>query len=171
MRIHAAALIGITGALLSACSGPKSDPLRDEAIAIRLYQQAEEGSYRLIGTEELGELVRSQSDMILLDVRPKKEFRSAHILGSTNTPFPETPMKDWDTDAMDEMSQEEFAEQLGTDREMPIVIYSENLESPRSHTAAVWARKLGFVNVSRYAGGIRSWKAAGNETRSIEDRS
>jgi rhodanese-related sulfurtransferase len=80
-------------------------------------------------------------------------------------------MKEWDTDAMDGMSREEFAEPLGADLDMPIVIYSEDLASPRSHTAAYWASKLGFTNVSRYAGGIRAWKAAGNETRSTDNRS
>lgn len=168
MRIAVATSTAILGLIVCGCAASHRDPLREESVAISLYNQAVEGGYRLIGTEELAELVRSQTDMVLLDVRPEGDFQRAHILGSTNIPFPKEGMKEWDQEAMNGMSSAEFADELGVAREMPIVVYAEDLDSPRSHSAAAWARQLGFGNVSRYAGGIRGWKAAGHETRSID---
>jgi rhodanese-related sulfurtransferase len=153
---------------MTGCGETRRDAAAEEAAAVRLAQQAVQGDYGLIDARSLADLVLSQSDMVLLDVRPREAFRKAHILGATNLPFPAEPMlEEWDPRRMDGLSAEQFATRLSKDPEMRIVVYSEGLDCPRSHTAALWARRLGFTNVHRCPGGLEAWTAAGNETRSI----
>lgn len=156
-------------ALAAGCGEAKRDPAAEEAAAVRLARQALEGGYELIDARSLADEVLSQSDMVLLDVRPREAFRKAHILGATNVPFPSEPMDRWDSKRMDGLSAEQFAQRLSKDPEMRIVVYSENLACPRSHAAALWATRLGFKSVHRLPGGLESWTAAGQETRSIRE--
>lgn len=155
--------------IVTGCGEAKRDILGEEKSAVELARQMAAGGYKLIDTKSLSEFVSSRSDMVLLDVRPSGDFRKAHILGSTNIPFPAEKEKEWDTKKMDGLSADQFAMRLSKDPNMRVVIYSEDLTCTRSHTAATWAKKLGFTDVNRYAGGIEAWKAAGHETRSIKN--
>jgi rhodanese-related sulfurtransferase len=152
------------------CGKSQPNPIESEKAAVALAGQTAAGGYKLIDTAALSDLVSSRSDMVLLDVRPNADFRAAHILGSTNITFPSEPMdKEWDSQKMDGLSAEQFAVRVSKDPNIRLVVYSGNLACPRGHMAALWARKLGFTNVFRYAAGIDAWRAAGHETRSIKE--
>ena len=61
----------------------------------------------------------------------------------------------------EEGSAIDFAALLGEDPNRTVVFYCGYVKCPRSHNAALWARKKGFTNAVRFPGGIDAWKGAG----------
>jgi len=81
-------------------------------------QEAEQDGYRLIGTKALAELLDSDSNAVIVDVRADYEFEAGRIPGSDNLEF--------DLGDRTDMSPEKraaFEEILGKDRERHVVIY------------------------------------------------
>jgi rhodanese-related sulfurtransferase len=61
---------------------------------------------------------------------------------------------------LDEKTKDAFLKVLGTDKDLPLVIYCGFVKCTRSHNGAMWAVKLGYKNVYRYPGGIKAWMEA-----------
>ena len=120
----AAALLLLTG-----CGG------RGEAD----QAQTTEATYRQISQEEAAEIMNTQGDFLLLDVRTQAEFQDRHIPGAICIPnetigsaeIPELPNKD----------------QL-------ILVYCRS--GNRSKQAAEKLVSLGYTNIVEF-GGINSW--------------
>lgn len=161
--------LGIFAALLlavgCASQAPEPPPKSPETLA----REAKEGRYRLIETEALAERILSRSNMILIDATSPEQYARHHLLGATNYLFPiQGPAEEWDPNTFGGPNPDDFARQLGPDKEIPVIVYSENSASMRSHHAALWASKLGYTNVLRYADGLAGWKKSGYEIRSTE---
>ena len=96
-------------------------------------------AYRQVNTQEAVDLMDGETDYIILDVRTREEYESAHIPGAICVPnetigdedIPELPRKD----------------QL-------ILVYCRS--GNRSKQAAGKLAKLGYTNVLEF-GGINSW--------------
>lgn len=130
--------------------------------------QAKEAGYTFVNTKDLATLIHQRSNMILIDARPEPVFRRGHILGATPFHFPDRIEADpWKEATHGGPEPESYARQLGQDKEIPIIVYSENAQSQRSHQAALWAKRLGYKNVRRFVGGLAAWMDAGEETRSL----
>ena len=109
-------------------------------LAVSLISaQASADSYRQISMQEAIELMNSESDYIILDVRTPQEYQSGHIPGAIcipnetilQDPIPELPDKD----------------QL-------ILVYCRS--GNRSKQASAKLAALGYTNVVEF-GGIHAW--------------
>ena len=119
----AAALLLLTG-----CGG------RGEAD----QAQATEATYRQISQEEAAEIMNTQGDFLLLDVRTQAEFDRGHIPGAVCLPA--------------DMIAADMPFPFGKDAE--ILVYCQS--GHRSADAASKLRTLGFTDVSDI-GGIADW--------------
>lgn len=77
---------------------------------------------------------------MLVDVREPWEFDVCHIEGSLLVPLGQLPAQ---------------VEELPQDRPLVIVCHHGN----RSHHAAAWLQRLGFVDVHNLRGGVAAWAA------------
>ncbi len=79
--------------------------------------EARAGGYRLINTQELAKLYRTEPQKVLLvDTRQDWEYRTGHIPGSVNFSMEPTTWARW-------RSQGPLAKFLGPDRDRTIVLY------------------------------------------------
>ena len=98
-----------------------------------------ENSYRQIGMQEAIEMMDSEQDYIILDVRTVEEFNERHIPGALNIPN-------------ESIGTEEIA-QL-PDKDQLILVYCRS--GNRSKQASEKLAALGYSNVIEF-GGINSW--------------
>lgn len=120
----AAALLLLTG-----CGG------RGEAD----QAQATEATYRQISQEEAAEIMNTQGDFLLLDVRTQAEFEDRHIPGAICI-----PNETIGTGEIPELS----------DKNQRILVYCRS--GNRSKQAAEKLARLGYTNVLEF-GGINTW--------------
>ena len=120
----AAALLLLTG-----CGG------RGEAD----QAQATEATYRQISQEEAAEIMNTQGDFLLLDVRTQAEFEDRHIPGAICI-----PNETIGTGEIPELS----------DKNQRILVYCRS--GNRSKQAAEKLANLGYTNVLEF-GGINTW--------------
>jgi len=128
MKIYISLLLSLlacllTGTLLSGC---RTTP-------------ASAGGYEQISAEAAKELMDTQTDYILLDVRTQEEYDLGHIPGAIVIP--------------NEVISEQ-AEQTLTDKEQLILVYCRS--GRRSKEAAQKLVDLGYTNVKEF-GGIIDW--------------
>lgn len=116
-----------SGALLSSCTAPsgKTPP---------------EPFYRQISTDEAAELMQTEKNYILLDVRTPEEFAERHIPGAINIP--------------NETIGSEAPEALKNKAQL-ILVYCRS--GRRSKEAAEKLALLGYTNIAEF-GGINDWK-------------
>ncbi len=137
------------------------DELEKEADAIKLTRQVMKGGYDLITTEELQKVLTAGEDVVLIDTMPYEDsYKKGHIPKAKQFLFPIADMNEWDTKETDGNSQQDFLKLLGPDKDKKIIFYCGFVKCTRSHNGAVWAKKLGYANVSRYPGGIFAWRGA-----------
>lgn len=164
--------IGVTAAIALAVGCGQNKFQREvetESAAVKLARETAAGDYELVTTEELKALIAAGDDFALIDAMPYEDsFKKEHLAGAKNFLFPKDAVDtdDWDADACDGKSQDDFAALLGDDKDALIVTYCGFVKCARSHNAAAWARQMGYTNVKRYAGGIYAWKGAGHKTES-----
>ena len=96
-------------------------------------------SYRQIGMQEAIEMMDSERDYIILDVRTVEEFNERHIPGALNIPN-------------EEIGTEEIP-QL-PDKEQLILVYCRS--GNRSKQASEKLVNLGYTNIVEF-GGINDW--------------
>jgi len=135
--------------------------LDNEQAAVKLVREVQRGGYNIVTTEELKQWIDQKKDMLIVDTMPfESSYKEVHIPGAVQFLFPIPEMKTWDTKETDGKSMEDFQALLGPDLNKTIVIYCGFVKCTRSHNGAMWAKKLGYTNVYRYAGGIFAWKGA-----------
>jgi thiosulfate/3-mercaptopyruvate sulfurtransferase len=140
-----------------------------ESIAVKLVREVVQGDYKTITVKELKDLVDSKKDILIIDTMPYADsYAKEHIPGAKQFLFPIPDMATWDSKETDGKTQEDFHALLGPDKNKQIIIYCGFVKCTRSHNGAVWARKLGYTNVSRFSGGIFAWKGAGYETEKVD---
>jgi rhodanese-related sulfurtransferase len=93
-----------------------------------------------ISPEKAYQLMNTEEDFILLDVRQPEEFAEGHIKGAKLLP-------------VDEITQ--MASSVLPDKNVLILIYCHS--GMRAGTAAKQLDKLGYTNVFSF-GGIMNWK-------------
>jgi rhodanese-related sulfurtransferase len=143
--------------------------LEKETGAVKLTREVQRGSYDVITTEELKNLIDSGKDILVVDTMPLEDsYKKQHVPGAVQFLFPIPEMEVWDTKETDGKTQDDFAALLGPDKGKTIVIYCGFVKCTRSHNGAMWARKLGYTNVMRHPGGIFAWKGAGYPTEGSE---
>lgn len=129
--------------------------------AVKLVREVQLGSYDVITTEELKKWIDDGKQMHIIDTMPfESSYKQAHVPGASQFLFPIPEMEIWDTRETDGKSIENFQALLGADMNKSIVIYCGFVKCTRSHNGAMWAKKLGYINVYRYPGGIFAWKGA-----------
>ena len=96
--------------------------------------------YRQISMDEAVEMMKKESDYIILDVRRPDEYAEGHIPGAINR-----PNESIGTTAIDELP----------DKAQLILVYCRS--GRRSKEAAEKLVKLGYTNVVEF-GGILDWK-------------
>lgn len=159
-RLSTVSLVGLL--FLAGCGDDRYvREFERERIALALFEEAEQGDYRLVATDEVRDMLGENWNPLLVDTMPKDSYDREHLPGAKSFPFPMEPMEEWFTSEMGGRDQDTFREFLGPDRERTIIFYCGFLECPRSHHAATWARRMGYANVHRYPGGLFAWKGAG----------
>ena len=98
-----------------------------------------EHTYRQISMDEAIEMMESESDYIILDVRRADEFATAHIPGAINI-----PNENIGTDEIPELP----------DKAQLILVYCRS--GNRSKQASEKLVALGYTNIVEF-GGINSW--------------
>ncbi len=102
---------------------------------------------KVLGTDELKELMNDDKQYILVDARENEDYRKMHIPGAISIPV----------DDADKLSD-------GMDRDKDVIIYCSGLMCDASTDVAAILHKKGFKKVSEYRGGIQDWVAGGNPT-------
>ena len=98
-------------------------------------------AYKIISQEKAKELMETQEDIVILDVRTEEEFLNGHILGAINIP----------NESID--VNREIKEL--PDKEKTLLIYCRS--GYRSKLSAEKLAILGYKNIYEF-GGINTWK-------------
>ena len=101
------------------------------------------GTYRQVSSEEAAQMMESEKDYIILDVRRQDEFSSGHIPGAINI--------------ANETISEDSVKDVLPDKDQRIFIYCRS--GNRSKQASEKLAQMGYNNIIEF-GGIRSWKGA-----------
>lgn len=130
-----------------------------EAVAVKLARETVKGGYPLMTAGELKKALDGQSPPLVVDTMPfEASYKKEHVPGALGFEFPIEPMPEWDAAKTGGKSVQDFEKLLGPDKNRAIVFYCGFVKCTRSDNAAVWAKKLGYVNVTRFPGGIYAWK-------------
>ncbi|MCG8687153.1 MAG: rhodanese-like domain-containing protein [Desulfobacterales bacterium] len=133
-----------------------------EAGAVKLAREVLKGGYSLVTVHELKNWRDAGKDMVVVDTMPyESSYKKAHVPGARQFLFPIPDMDKWDPAETAGKSRAEYEALLGPDKDRLIVLYCGFVKCTRSHNGAVWAARLGYKNVYRFAGGIYAWKGAG----------
>lgn len=127
---------------LCACSNARSIGIiggADGPTSIIIGEKGEKAMYEQITAEKAKEIMDTESDYIILDVREQDEFDEEHIKGSILIPYTEIENK---------------AEEMLPDKNKQILVYCRS--GRRSKIAALSLAKLGYTNVKEF-GGIIDW--------------
>lgn len=132
-----------------------------EIGAVKLVREVVQGGYDVVTAAELKQWMDGNKEMLIVDTMPfEKSYKKNHVPGAEQFLFPIPAMNDWQTKETGGKSLQDFEELLGPDKDRVIVIYCGFVKCTRSHNGAIWAKKLGYKNVYRFAGGIFAWKGA-----------
>lgn len=157
-----------TSASAGIFDGKFTREVKVEQAAISLHNDTIAGDYKLIDTITLHSKITNNADMIVVDTMPfAASYKKEHVPSAVGFEFPIKTMNKWDKNLTAGKSIDDFKKLLGPDKNKLIVIYCGFVKCRRSHNGALWARKLGYTNVSRYPGGIFAWKGAEYKTESV----
>ncbi|MCG8615139.1 MAG: rhodanese-like domain-containing protein [Desulfobacterales bacterium] len=139
--------------------GKFKDEVEKEKGAVKLTREVMKGGYDIVTAEELKGWIDGGKDMVIVDTMPyEKSYKKNHVPGAVQFLFPIPDMTDWDTKETSGKTEADYKALLGADKDKTLVIYCGFVKCTRSHNGAVWAKKLGYKNVYRFAGGIYAWK-------------
>jgi rhodanese-related sulfurtransferase len=139
--------------------------LEIEESAIKLANETVSGSYPLVSTGDVKQLIDSNTPMLLVDAMPaESSYDSIHLPGAVNFEFPKEVIPTWDDTTMPGRTKADYEALLGEDKNRLIVVYCGFVKCARSHNAAMQAKELGYTNVKRYPGGLFAWRGAGHPT-------
>ena len=137
-KIIAVLLIITTALIICACAKNTADNTATQAQTEQATQTA--AGYKQISSDEGAELIKTEKDFIILDVRTKEEYASGHIPNAICVPnesigtsdIPELP-----------------------DKSQLILVYCRS--GRRSKEAAQKLADMGYTNIVEF-GGIIDWK-------------
>jgi thiosulfate/3-mercaptopyruvate sulfurtransferase len=132
-----------------------------ERVAVGLVRETHDCGYELITATELHDALAKKEALLLIDAMPSTNYAEGHLPGAQNFPFPTEPVPEWSAEGSEGKTMQDYEALLGPDKSRPIVVYCGYVACARSHNAGVWARRLGYQQVWRFAGGARAWKGAG----------
>lgn len=132
LTISSVVLLFLCMGLLCACSGDSAVSTESEGY------KAVDGYYQ-ITQAEAKELMDSEKDYIILDVRTEEEYEAGHIENAILIPHTEIGQR---------------AEKELKDKNQLILVYCRS--GNRSKTASKILAELGYTNVMEF-GGINSW--------------
>ncbi len=138
--IFAFTVITITGGPAAADTAPE-ETLQSP---LKLAEQAR-ASIRELSPAELSALLKTNRDLLLVDVRTEREYQAGHLRGANWIP----------------RGKLEFAigrMQVSADHE--IVLYCRS--GSRAALGARALQDMGYTNVSSMAGGFKQWALGGN---------
>ncbi len=95
------------------------------------------------------------SEVVLVDVRPKEIYGMGHLPGAFSFPL----------EAFDEVLDRLLTR---IKKDSVILVYCSGVECSDSHTFAARLVELNFKRVQVYAGGFREWQEMGYETQKDE---
>ena len=107
--------------------------------AAKKETEGETGGYRKITAEEAKDMMDSEDEIIIVDVRTRKEYEEKHIEGAVLIP--------------NEEIGDEMPDEL-SDKEQTILIYCRS--GNRSRQAAEKLAGMGYENIYDF-GGINDW--------------
>jgi rhodanese-related sulfurtransferase len=132
-----------------------------DILSVKLAREAVSGGYALATAEELKKMLDEKKPVLVVDTMPfEASYKKEHVPGAVAFEFPVEIMAEWDASKTAGKTPQDLESLLGPDKNRLIVFYCGFVKCGRSHNAAVWARKLGYVNVVRFPGGIYAWKGA-----------
>ncbi len=103
------------------------------------------GNYAAVDTPWVKSQIDNQSDMVLIDSRPKrKKYDKGHIPTAISIP---------------DMQFDKMKGQLPADKEKLLVFYCGGFKCKLSHKSAEKALAMGYKNVKVFAAGYPAWKA------------
>jgi len=108
---------------------------------------SKEGAIAVISAEDLKKKIKTNPDLVVINVLTKESYDDCHIKGSINIVLTEL---------------EEKVKAL--DKTKSFVVYCANYECSASRRAFELMRGFGFDNVVTYEGGTEEWKEKGFPT-------
>jgi rhodanese-related sulfurtransferase len=145
------------------------EELEKEQGAVKLVREIQRGGYDIVSTEELKKMLDEKKDILVIDTMPFEDsYKKEHVPGAKQFLFPIPDMLTWDDKETGGKTIEDYKALLGPDTGKTIVVYCGFVKCTRSHNGAVWAKKLGYINVFRYPGGIFAWKGAKYPIEGVE---
>ena len=155
-------VVGISASAFAFGTDKFKQEVEKEQEAVKLLREVQQGGYDIVTTEELKGMIDAKKDLLIIDTMPFADsYQKNHIPGAKQFLFPIAAMPEWDMKETDGKTVDDFKALLGPDKERTIIVYCGFVKCTRSHNGAVWAKKLGYTNVSRHPGGIFAWKGAG----------
>lgn len=125
-------LLVLTGAMILAGCSRKQDASKEEP-------DLKEQTYIEITQSEAKEMIDSEEELVILDVRTDEEFMEGHIKDAVLLPVGEIPDR---------------AEEMLPDKDKKILVYCHS--GRRSKVASYELAELGYTNVFEF-GGIIDW--------------
>lgn len=116
--------------MLAGCSSPDAGE----------NSESEDSTYQQISQEEAKELMDTETDYIILDVRTKEEYEGGHVVEAVCIP--------------NETIDDTVTEQL-PDKEQLVLVYCRS--GNRSKQAAQKLADLGYTDIREF-GGINTWQ-------------
>jgi len=145
------------------------EELEKEQGAVKLVREIQRGGYDIVSTEELKKMLDERKDILVIDTMPFEDsYKKEHVPGAKQFLFPIPDMLTWDDKETGGKTIEDYKALLGPDTGKTIVVFCGFVKCTRSHNGAVWAKKLGYINVFRYPGGIFAWKGAKYPIEGVE---
>lgn len=103
----------------------------------------------VVTTEILHTLLQGDETFFLIDVLPPEHYEKVHIAGAKQA-------------CVYEMDFMEQIEQITTDKRAPIIVYGAGEGSLDAVCAAGKLARIGYTDVSVYAGGLQEWEEEGH---------
>lgn len=132
----------LTCILFSACRNAENtdkNNFTEEETTISVVEKGEKTMYQQITAEEAKNIMDSNDNFIILDVREQDEFDAGHIPGAILIPYTEIEKK---------------AAEMLPDKAQLILVYCRS--GRRSKIASESLVKLGYTNIKEF-GGIIDW--------------
>lgn len=113
-------------------------------LAVWMHVAEKKNNVEKISATELQQLMQRDGDVLVVNVLSPEYFADCHIKGSINVPLLDLQraVLDWD-------------------RNKKVVIYCAHKDCRSSSLACAQLKKMGFVYVYWYEGGVKEWRNLG----------